>query len=58
MGKILVDGEVEIERTAFIHALVRLDGQGKIENIVRIGEGGFHRFAKGAFELCEVWEPS
>ncbi len=56
MGKVLVDGKVEVERSAFIHALVRLDRQSEVEDIVRVWERSFHRLAEGAFEFCQIWK--
>lgn len=53
MRKVLVDSEAEVESPPFIHALVRVDSQGKVEDIVGIREVGFHRAAEG--ELVEVW---
>jgi len=47
--KVLVDGEAEAEGSSFIHAFVRLDGQGEIHDIVVGGEIGAHRCAKGKF---------
>ena len=54
MREILVDGEVEVEAAALVHAFVGLDGQYEGEDVVRVRESGFHRFAKGAFEFCKV----
>lgn len=42
MWEVLVYGEVEVEAAAFVHSLVGLDGQGEVENIVGVGECGFH----------------
>ena len=52
--EVLVDGEVEVEAAALVHSFVRLDGQSEVQDIIGVGEGGFHRAAEGAFELCEV----
>ena len=52
--EILVDGEVEVETAAFIHSFIRLDGQGEVEDIIGVGEGGFHCAAERPFELCKV----
>lgn len=43
VGEVLVDVEVEGEFAALVHALVGLDAQYKIEDIVRVREFGFHR---------------
>jgi hypothetical protein len=42
VGKVLVDLEIENEAAALVHALVWLDGQGEVQNVVRIGEIGLH----------------
>lgn len=53
MGEILVDGETKIEHTTLIHALVRLDGQGEVEDVVRVREGHLHGISEGEFlEVC------
>ena len=38
MWEVLVDDEVEMEAAAFVHSFVRLDGQGEIKNVVRVGK--------------------
>lgn len=43
MREILVDSEVEVEGTAFVHAFVGINGECEVEYIVRIGERGLHR---------------
>ena len=43
MGEVLVDGEVEVEHTAFVQAFVGVDGKSEVENIVGVGEVRFHR---------------
>ena len=53
--EVLVDGEGEVEAPALVHAFVRADGQGKILDIVRVGEGGLHCGAEG--ELGEIYKP-
>jgi hypothetical protein len=50
--EVLVDCEAKYEASAFVHALVGVDGQGKIEDIVGVGEVRFHRRAER--ELFEV----
>ena len=52
--KVLIDGEVEVETAAFIHSFIRIDGQGEVENIIRVGERGSHGPAKRPFELRKV----
>lgn len=42
VGIVLVDGEVEHETPALVHALIRLDGKLKVENVVWIRECGLH----------------
>ena len=56
MREVLINGEAEVERTAFVHALVRLDGECEVQDIVGIGEGCSHCFAEGPFEFCEICE--
>ena len=45
MREVLVDGEVEVEGPAFVHALVGLDRECEVEDVVGVGEGCLHRFA-------------
>lgn len=52
--EVLVDGEVETEAAAFVHSLIRFDGQGKVQDIIGVWKGCFHSAAESAFELCEV----
>lgn len=54
MGEVLVDLEVEIEAAAFVHALVRVDSELEVEDIVGIGEMCFHGRAEG--ELFEIYK--
>ena len=56
MRKVLINGEVKLERTAFVHALIGLDGECEVQDIVGVGEGCPHCFAQGAFEFCEICE--
>jgi hypothetical protein len=42
MREVLVDGEAEVEGAGLVHALVRVDGQGEVENVVRTGEVRAH----------------
>lgn len=53
MREVLVDREVEMEDTTLVHALVRLDTQGEVQDIIGVGEGHFHRVAEG--QLLEIW---
>ena len=50
--EVLVDGEREVEGAIFVHALVGLDGQGEIEDVVGVGEGHFHRISQS--ELLKI----
>lgn len=43
MGEVLVYDEAEVEGAAAIHALVGLDGEGKVEDVVGVWEVRFHR---------------
>lgn len=53
MWEVLIDSEVEVEGAALVHALVGLDGENEVQDIVRIGEGHFHRATEGEFiEVC------
>ena len=45
--EVLVDVEAEVEAAALVHALVGLDGEAEVEDVVRIGEGGGHGVAEG-----------
>ena len=51
--EVLVDGEGKVKGAALVHALVGLDCEGEVEDVVRVREGGFHGGAEG--ELGEVW---
>jgi hypothetical protein len=44
--EVLVDCECEQKAAALVHALVRLDRKGKIEDIIRVRKGRLHRAAK------------
>ena len=50
--EILVDDKGEVEGAAAVHALVGLDGEGEVEDVVGVGEGGAHGAAEG--ELGEI----
>lgn len=52
VGEVLIDREVEVKRSTLVHALIRFDRQGEVENIIWVGERGFHRFAECAFKFC------
>ncbi len=56
MREILIDSEFEIECTALVHSFVRLDRESEVEDVVGVGEGGFHSAAECAFEFCQIWE--
>lgn len=49
MGEVLVDDEVEMECTSFVHAFVRFDCEGEIEDVIGIREGYFHCTSEGEF---------
>lgn len=49
MREVLVNGEGEGETAAFVHALVRLDGEGEVEDIVGVWEVCLHGGAEGEF---------
>jgi len=49
VGEVLVHREAEVEHATFVHALVRLDGQGEVEDVVGVREGHFHCLAKCKF---------
>ena len=51
MWEIVIDGETEMERSASIHALVRVNCEDEVEEIVWIRKGCLHSFAQGALEL-------
>lgn len=53
MWIIVVHNECEDEAATFVHALVWLDCKGKVEDIVRIREGGLHGSSKG--KLSEIF---
>ena len=44
--EVLVDCECEDKAAALVHALVRLDRKGKVEDIIRVRKGRLHRAAK------------
>ena len=55
VGKVLVDSEREVENPAFVHALVRLDCECEVEDVVGVGEVGPHGGAEGKFgEICKA----
>lgn len=49
MWVVVVHGKREDEAAAFVHALVWLDGEGKVLDVVWVWEGSFHRAAEGKF---------
>lgn len=49
MWEILVDREAEVEHATLVHALVGLDGESEVEDVVGVGEGHFHRASEGEF---------
>ena len=54
VGEVLVNGESKVEDPAFVHALVRLDGQCEVEDVVRVGEVCAHGRAEGEFR--NIWK--
>lgn len=56
VGEVLVYSEIEVESPTLVHALVWLNSERKVEDVVRVGERSFHGAAERALELCEVWE--
>lgn len=52
VGEVLVDGEAEVEAPALVHALVWVDGERKVEDVVRVGEVCLHCCAER--ELLQV----
>ena len=50
--EVLVDGEGEAEGAVLVHALVRVDVQDEVEDVVWVGEFGAHGVAEG--ELGDV----
>lgn len=42
MREILVYGEVEVKSASFVHALIWLDREGEIQDIVGVWELGLH----------------
>lgn len=52
--KVLIDLEIEIKATSFVHALVRIDSELEVEDIVGVREVGLHRCTEGQlFQICE-----
>lgn len=45
VGKVLVDGKIEVEYASFVHSLIRLDCEGEVEDVVRVGKMGPHSTA-------------
>jgi hypothetical protein len=42
VGEVLADGEGEVELAAFVETLVGRDGEGEVEDVVRVGECCLH----------------
>ena len=53
--EVLVDSKVEMKGSTFVHALIRVDCQGEVEDIVGVGERCFHCSPQRAFKLLEVY---
>ena len=49
MREVLVDGEGEVESATFVHSLVRLDRQDKVEDVVGVWKMHLHCAAKREF---------
>lgn len=47
--EVLVDGEVEDEAAALVHAFIRFDGESEVEDVVGVGKGGLHGRSQGQF---------
>lgn len=47
VGKVLVDGKVECEAAAAVHALVGVDREHKVEDVVGVREFCLHRGTQG-----------
>jgi hypothetical protein len=52
--EILVDGKREVESTSFIHALIGLDCQNEVENVVRVWKFGAPCLAW--FKFCQIYK--
>ena len=52
MREILVNREVEVECAALVHALIRLDSESEVQDVVGVREGHFHCTSEG--ELLQV----
>ena len=44
--EVLVDGEGEVERSPFVHPLVRVDRERKVEYVIRVGKLCLHSAAE------------
>lgn len=53
MGIVGVDHKGKGKDTAFVDTFVRSNGQFKVEDVVGVGEDGFH--CRGKVELGQVW---
>lgn len=53
MWKVLVDGEIKIKGAPSVHALIRIDRQYEMENIIRIREVCAHGASQG--KLREIY---
>ena len=47
MWEVLIDSEVEVEGAIFVHALIRVDHQREVENVVLVGKLKAHSTAQG-----------
>ena len=54
--EVLVDGEVEMKAPSLVHSFVGLNCEGEVEDVVGVGERGFHCASECALKFCKVWE--
>lgn len=53
VGEVLIDRKAEVEAAAFVHSLVRVDGECEVEDVVGVCKVCFHRCTEGKlFEIC------
>lgn len=52
MREVLIDSEGEVKETTLVHALIGLDGQSEVENVIGVREGHFHGISEG--ELMQI----
>lgn len=49
VGEVLADGEGEVKLASFVETLVGSNGEGEVEDVVGVGEGGLHRARQREF---------